>query len=177
MRFFTPDLYLRFNSADDATADAADAEWEVAVAAYRTHLAALGGRMPSPIRKLAELNLHDADVLGWEEVVEPFGPRVGWSALAVLTVRQADVQSSVIYLLRDHVRECPPPPGWPFSADRTHWLFDEFDDTGRRGAFVHRILLSDGRVLEVPFISGTVSTLALAPTRAKTPPRRSVGKG
>jgi len=35
MRFFTPDLYLRFNSDDDDIADGADAEWQTVVKDYR----------------------------------------------------------------------------------------------------------------------------------------------
>jgi len=34
MQFFTPELYLRFNSRDDAVAMAAEAEWEKAITSY-----------------------------------------------------------------------------------------------------------------------------------------------
>jgi len=31
MRFFTPELFIRFNSPDDMEADRADADWEAAI--------------------------------------------------------------------------------------------------------------------------------------------------
>ncbi len=67
MRFFTPDLCRRFNSADPVEADAADADWETAVGDYRAHLDRLHDRFPLQVRKLATLNHHDAEVLAFEE--------------------------------------------------------------------------------------------------------------
>ena len=46
---------------------------------------------------------------------------------------------------------------WPFSKEGEHWLYDELEliDSERRpmfpGGFVHRILLSSGVELEIPF--------------------------
>ena len=71
MRFFTPELYVRFNSADDAEADVADAEWESAVAAYRRHLDGLRDRIPMQVRALADLCLHDAELLAVQQEIQP----------------------------------------------------------------------------------------------------------
>ena len=50
MRFFTHDLYVRFNSPDDGVADDAHADWEAAVRDYHAHLAKIRDRLPSPVR-------------------------------------------------------------------------------------------------------------------------------
>jgi hypothetical protein len=49
MLFFTPELYLRYNSQDDKLALAADAEWEAAIVRYHQHLDTVLERMPSPV--------------------------------------------------------------------------------------------------------------------------------
>ena len=74
--------------------------------------------------------------------------------MAILSVRQNGQVVSLIYLLWDRVRDTPPSADWPFSGRRPHWLYDEIDMApDRPGAFVHRILLSDGRAIEIPFTS------------------------
>lgn len=173
MRFFTPELYVRFNSSDDEEADRANEAWETALSEYREHLDGLRDRMPSQVRKLAELCLHDAELLACEQAVEPhfpippfepFGMPPFWSALAIVSAKQDDKIASLIYLLWDRIREYPSPEGWPFSKARTHWLYDEVDlASGQRGAFLHRVLLSDGRVLEIPFVSVFVQSLPMSP--------------
>jgi hypothetical protein len=45
MKFFTPELFVRFNSADDV-GDRADEEWEAAVRAYHKHLDGVGDKLP-----------------------------------------------------------------------------------------------------------------------------------
>ncbi len=85
--------------------------------------------------------------------------------MAVLSVRQDGQVVSLIYLLWDRVRESVAPADWPLSRERPHWLYDEIDVApDRPGAFVHRVLLSDGRVLEVPFLSVVAHGVPLGPT-------------
>src|SRR5438046_1740046 len=92
MRFFTPELYARFNSSDDDVADRANEAWEKALQEYQRHLDAIRDQMPSQVRTVADLNLHDAELLGFEQDVQSFcpspepsssGPR--WSAVAILS--------------------------------------------------------------------------------------------
>lgn len=164
MRFFTPDLVVRFNSDDDGAADAADAEWEAAVKRYRDYLRLLRPRMPSAVQKLINLNLHDADLLAVEQAIEPVSPfpdEPSWAAVAILSVNVRGTVHSLLYALWDRLREHPAPADWPFSHERCHWLYDEIDAAGDRRAFWHRILLSDGRILEVPFTSVVVHTFSL----------------
>src|SRR5689334_16436410 len=102
MRFFTPDLYIKFNSPDDDEADRADEASEAAIRAYRHHLDGLRDRMPSQVRKVAELCLHDAELLACDQPVEPLFPFPSepfphWSGFAILSVKQDDEILSLIY--------------------------------------------------------------------------------
>src|SRR5438874_13783984 len=54
MRFFTPELYLKFNSSNDGEADQADEAWEAAIRAYRHHLKGVRDKMPSQVVRLSE---------------------------------------------------------------------------------------------------------------------------
>jgi hypothetical protein len=168
MRFFTPELFIRFNSADDVEADRADADWEAAIREYRCHLDRLWEKMPFHVQKLAGLCLHDADLLAFEEPIEPifplpdFEPFPLWFRFAILSVKQGDQIISLIYVLRDQVRRHQSGESWPFSKLRTHWLYDEVDvaPIGLR-TFLHRVLLSDGTVIEIPFVSVMIHSFPL----------------
>jgi hypothetical protein len=166
MKFFTPELYLRFNSADDAEADRADADWETALQEYQAHLDAFRGHLPPRVSALAErLCLHDAELVRDEEVTSEPGPGPFFShplGLLNLVVRHGEVADVLTYLLWGPVRRFPPPDGWPFSAAKVHWLYDEIDEDERgRGAYWHRVLWSDGSTTEVPFFDVMVHELAL----------------
>lgn len=182
MRFFTPELYARFNAPDEDEADRANEDWEAALSQYRQHLIDIRERLPSPVRKLAELSLHDAELLACEQAVGPFfpvsfemlGAHPFWSAVAVVSVKHDARIASLIYFLWDRIREYPAADGWPFSKAHTHWLYDEIDlAPDRRSAFLHRILLSDGRVLEIPFASAMIHSVPLSPPAGGTGVRRS----
>jgi hypothetical protein len=168
MKFFTPELYLQFNSDDDKVADRADALWEKALAAYRRHLTVIHSRLPNNVRQLTEINLHDADVLSLQEAVEPTGfslpkenvPGPIWQSFAVLSLRQENLVTTLFYTLADHLRRQPAPKDWRFSKERQHWLYDELDLApdfrADHAVFLQRILFSDGSVLEIPFGSVVV---------------------
>jgi hypothetical protein len=167
MRFFTPELYVQFNSPDDAEADRADEAWEAATRAYRQHLDRIRDRLPSQVRKLAELCLHDAALLACsphQDIAFPSqsaGPPF-WSVLAVLSLKQEQTVTNLIYMLWDWVREYAPQGDWPFSEERKHWLYDEIDvATDARGAFLHRVLFSDGSVMEIPFLAAVIHRFVL----------------
>jgi hypothetical protein len=67
MKYFTPELYLRFNSPNDGDADGADEAWEEASRKYKHYLKEHRCKMPPNIRDLAEKTcLHDAMLLGWQ---------------------------------------------------------------------------------------------------------------
>jgi hypothetical protein len=136
--------------------------------------------MPSPVRELSELCLHDAELLAREQIIEPFFPvcpepagTPAWSALAILSVKHEDTIVTLIYALWDRVRESRPVADWPFSGERPHWLYDEIDVTAAAGAFVHRLLFSDGTVVEIPFASVVIHRLPLPVSAGSRTPRRT----
>jgi hypothetical protein len=164
MKFFTRDLYLRFGSADDTEADRANEEWEDALARYRDHLNEISGRLPWQVKKLSELCLHDAEFLGYDQVADPLPrptPAFGypfWFATAMVSLKLQESTISLVYVLWDRVRESTA-ARWPYSRAQVHWLYDEVDVASRDDErFVHRILLSDSRIIEVPFASANVHT-------------------
>ena len=79
MQFFTPELYMQFNSKDDEEAVRADAAWEEAIRNYRHHLEAIQARMPVPVEKLASLCLHDAEIVSRVEESYRRGPDLATS--------------------------------------------------------------------------------------------------
>ncbi len=169
MRFFAPELYMQFNSSDDEVADRANEAWEKALQEYQRHLETIRHLMPPQVRKITELCLHDAEVLGFEQEMqsafpfpEPFWPGPLWSAAAILSLMQDRTVRTLIYMLWDRVREHQAKEDWPFSKARKHWLYDEVDvETDHRGLFLHRILFSDGSVVEIPFVTAMTSSVAL----------------
>lgn len=176
MRFFTPELYLQFNSSDDEVADRADEAWGRAVQEYRQHLDGIRSQMPSQVREVAELCLHDAEVLGLEEVPqaflpypEPFWPGPLWTTVALMTLQREEKLTVLVYMLWDRVRQHPGLEDWPFTKTRKHWLYDEMDVASEhRPAFLHRILFSDGSVVEVPFVSVIMSSVPVPALQART---------
>jgi hypothetical protein len=174
MRFFTPESYKEFNSVDDAVADRADEAWEESLANYRRHLEAIRSKLPSEASKIAELDLHDAEVLAFDSEHQaifpgPPDPRPALSAVASLLLQKDQTIYWLTYVLADHVRENPATGDWPFSKSRKHWLYDELDVAADRpGSFVHRILFSDGSVAEIPFVSAITGAVSLPEVVARS---------
>ena len=157
MRFFKPGLYLRYNSDDDAIADRADREWERAIRAYKEHLATFSAQMNDGVKYVAEsLCLHDAEILSFQAEI-PIHPLFSSSAFspgaATIWLKSNEEIINLFYLLWDEVAESAAPKRWPFSKHHVHWLYDEIDraDAPSPSVFWHRILLSDGRVISIPF--------------------------
>lgn len=158
MQFFTPDLYLRFASSDDEVADRANAESDAAIESYLKHLRKLQRKMPPDVRLISEMCLHDADVVALGK--QPF--LVIRDAVAEISLKHESELVLLIYHLADRVRQHESVAEWPFLKEQVHWLYDEVDILSECPAqFVHRILLSDGSVLEIPFLSVIVHTFPL----------------
>lgn len=181
MLFFTPELYLRYNSLDDEIALTADAEWEAAIVRYHQHLAALHDKMSSPVIELSKLCLHDGEILQRQERQHPLGiscfedwpgpPRFWpfWCGLATLAVRLENELVTLFYFLCDHMTEQPAAEDWPFSKKHEHWLYDEVHwQGGGHGRFIHLILLSSGVVLTIPFDTVLVSRFNLSPVTTES---------
>ena len=158
MKFFTPELYRRFNSPDDTIADRADEEWERAVRDYKSYLSEHSVGMNDRVKELAEgRSLHDAELLSiQEDVPDRYHPTPLNAPVPVATVsvRDGGEITNLIYLLWSRMEQSPPEADWPFSGLRTHWLYDEIDVEPRPSYFPfyrHEILWSDGRVVSIPF--------------------------
>ncbi|HET6883953.1 MAG TPA: hypothetical protein VFI31_27620 [Pirellulales bacterium] len=178
MKFFTPELYLKFNSPDDDVADQADQEWEAAVKAYQKHLDHLRDHIPQQVRSLSELCLHDCEVLAWDEAMEPdprlsAGPLPVWSAFSVLSLRREGEVLSLNYVLWDKIRHCAAPDDWPFSDSRPCWLYDEIDVAQGPGKFLQRILFSDGATAEIPFAIVLIHAIAWQSAQRHSLPQRA----
>jgi hypothetical protein len=167
MKFFTPELYLASNSDDEEEAARAHEMWEQRIVEYRKCLQNLLPVMPVTVQRLSQLCLHDADILSLEKnsllsppsLVFPFfGP------VAILTARQGESVTDLFYFLWDNISISPESEVWPFSRIRPHWLYDEIDSPSESpGLFWHRILISDGSTVEIPFINALVHHYTLSP--------------
>lgn len=164
LKFFTRDLYMRFNSIDEQEANEADEAWETAIREYQAHLASLAKRMPADVERLASLCLHDAELIHQDDL---FLTRLSDSGSAGVQVREKDDLWQVYlisYSLFEDVREAAPPANWPYPNPPIQWMYDEVDvSEGRRKRFIHRIMLSDGRVVVVPFTHVDVQVLSIRP--------------
>jgi hypothetical protein len=123
--------------------------------------------------------LHDAFVLSRVELTQALGdgsfsneprsfPFPLWSAAAIVSVTLEAEIVSLISCLSDHVTTVPAPPDWRFSKLQEHWLYDD-----RKGPFVHRILLSTGITLEIPFVSSFTALLRRSAKALSDRPRES----
>ncbi len=167
MKFFTTDLYLRSNAPDDAVADRADEDWEKAIVDYKKHLAKYAKQMNPRVKELAEtLCLHDAELIALEEHARgPLSPPLFLFTFPVETValRSNGKIINLFYFLWDEVSQSRPPEDWPFSKLYPHWLYDEIDlDRGQSSPplYWHRILLSDGRMISIPFFDVVIQTFS-----------------
>lgn len=150
LKFFTRELFTRFNADDDALADQADEEWERATEAYQTHLRKIVKKLPRGARALERISFHDAELVG-----EPHTSASGeWGRIAV--AGGMAFEKSMIHLLKyeldDRIEQLRHNVAWPFSPKQVHWLYDEIDVSDEnKDSFIHRILLSDGSIVVVRF--------------------------
>jgi hypothetical protein len=166
MRFFTPELYVRYNSQDDAEADRADADWERALRDYKKHLGEHLEDMNERVKDLAEsLCLHDAELLSiQEDLPRPYAPPLFFTfPVATISLGDGGNITNLIYFLWSEVGQSRPVENWPFSTLRTHWLYDELD-VERHPQYLprywHRILWSDGRVISIPFFDVIIQSFS-----------------
>ncbi len=157
MKYFTPELYVRFNSHDDDVADAADDEWEKQIKMYRKHYKRLERQLPEELRRFHnEQCLHDADVEG-PLIVQPFS--LPWSPrYAVIAARQINTLipeflntvAVLFYEVTDEpvIEKSVSAP--VFRSVQPIWLYEE-EDVIKPGLFEQEILISDGRVIKIRF--------------------------
>lgn len=148
MKFFTPDLLLRFGSEDEATANVAQDEWEIQSRKYGERLDEIRSRLPRGAKSLLRRYcLHDARLL-------LLGIPRDDLALSLLLQRD-DLPGTAVQLLYDLERK-PELLRHPELSERgtpIEWLYDEFDVEGAGGRQVvtHSILFTGGRELRLAF--------------------------
>jgi hypothetical protein len=150
MHYFTPDLVMRLNSPDGDIVDAATADWESAIAAYQKRLRSIRRRLPEVSRQVANLSLHDWDVIAVKAPEAKRGEGLGPSA--IVAARQNNDLVVICYTPIQKVKVIDAPTAWPVSKGRVQWLYDELDAKSETSkSLVHRVLLSDGTTLVIPF--------------------------
>jgi len=154
MKYFTPELYVRFNSDDSDVADQADAEWETATSAYRRHLQAIRDRLPESVRELAESTcLHDARYLGYAKIPVPKSS----GELVIVAVEQQGQLVLLNYVLVDEPSLTSAGDAGVFADREAQWLYDEVDEFD--GVLHHDILLSNGKILSLRFTAFSSSSV------------------
>jgi hypothetical protein len=156
MKFFPPELHVRFASADDAVALEAHEEWERQVKRYNRHYKKIEAQLPLKLRLFhTEQCLHDADVFA-----PALLPRnAPWNGQEVVIVAQ---QINTLFpefvntlAILQYTITAPPVVEVPvqspvFKKVQPIWLHDEVDIV-EPGVFSHEILISDGRVIKLLF--------------------------
>lgn len=149
MRYFTPQLVLRLNSSDSETVDEAMDQWENAIRAYRKQLEKVQVKLPLQSRRIAGLSLHDWNLVACSTIKTSVGLK---GAIGVVLLANEQDLVTFLYSLRRKPSLIHAPEGWSLPTDSIHWLYDEVDfDEEDQEFFVHRILLSDGTTLVIPF--------------------------
>lgn len=159
MHFFTPELYLQGNSSNDELVDQAETAWREATAAYREYLRSVDDRLSNSVRTLAKACFHDAEVLDAVThhlrfpPAEPL-PFLRFPTFTIFVKDDRGRPACILYLLWSDVRRHAPPAGWPFPSESRYWLYEELEVAPQRsdGWFKHKILLSTGEVLDIPFV-------------------------
>jgi len=145
MKYFTPELLKRFNSRDDEVADAAHADFERAVTAYKEQLDKIDEKLPDNVRRLlSEFYLQDAKVMLFLVRDDEF-------SIFLRPEGQRDESLMIRYLVtgkprfnKNWLTGMPP---------HLYWLYDEIGIRQKRRTtvFTHSILFTGNRELQLEF--------------------------
>jgi hypothetical protein len=178
MKFFIPELYVRFGSPDDDVALPAHEEWERVIRRYRRHYKKIEAQLPLMLRKFhGEQCLHDADVFA-PAILPANAP---WNGREVVIIAQ---QVNTLFpefvntlAILQYSIAAEPVIEVPLQADvfrkvQPIWLYEEVDVI-KPGVFSHEILISDGRVIKLLFrdFNYHIAPLCLPKGTAGTPPK------
>lgn len=154
MKYFTRERYLRLQNSEEGALDAADAEWDDAVARYDAYLQSIRLEMSEPIRQLVDgFYLHDAHVLSMGQRGDTF----------VISL-QLDVPPNdlltITYTLAGPAEVNKERFPWTKDTHAVAWLYDEieFIRQGERKHFAHTILFSNGWEITIPFADVQTAT-------------------
>jgi hypothetical protein len=150
VKYFTPELLARCRSLDEDVAEAADEEWEQAIAAYRQRLQEIRKSLPLGARQLLKhVTLHDAQLLTINRAGKELFLTFRLAGSANKPAGGVELHCTLTRPAELHTHE-PQPPNGP----TTRWLlYDEFDlphDRQETG-FAHSLLLAGGLELRIAF--------------------------
>jgi hypothetical protein len=140
MKYFTPELYARGQSHDDAVLDEVDRLWDEAGNRYIAYLDSVRPELPPGLRKIDDnYYLHDAKVLGMARQGTSF----------IITLQLDTPPQSLLTLTSDLLQEPAIRTG---ALPREHcgngkveWLYDEWEKLpGEPSTWAMSILLSNG---------------------------------
>lgn len=146
MKYFTPELVIRFGSLDDEVADAAQHEWEEALENYEKHLQQLRPDFPAPLQQLELLLLHDAKVLSiaqrQKQLIMVLHKEIPPRDLVILTY---ELESELLI-----VKEALPAQ---FRREVMEFMYDEIEVThnNQHAVFCQSILFSNGWEIRLQF--------------------------
>ena len=165
MKYFTPELFARFQSADDSVADRADAEWEKATQDYQKHWTKIKKLFPESVRRFeqADVRVHDADVLS-----------VARQGSDLILIVQEEPPASNLIILTFVLAGEPAIDGDPRG---TYWLYEEFD-VGRDKRMSFEVLLSGDVRIRIPFraFRFSIAKPVLPAQRLSTPTKNGLAK-
>jgi hypothetical protein len=147
MKYFTPERYLGLQNCSSASAmDSADTEWEKAVGQYDAYLREILPGLPPSVRRLADMYLHDADVLSMSREgdnfmiqLQPEVPPHDLITFSFSLTGEPDVNRSTL----------PPEQ----CSEQPQWLHEELEVVDSTGETHYRlsVLLSNGWEVRLPF--------------------------
>jgi hypothetical protein len=156
MKYFTPELYVRYCSPDPDVALAAYEEWERAIGRYRRRYRQLKPRFPKAVRQFEEeLSLQGAEVMAPAKLATPVFPGSKEDVILVaqnlntvipeflntlVVLQYAVAGEAVIEKVDSDV----------FPQTNPTWICDEIDVV-EPGIFSHEILISTGRIVKLRF--------------------------
>lgn len=171
MKYMTADLLARCRSEDDAVAEAAAEQWDLACEAYNEHVERISSDLPSGARKLLrKFSLHDAKVLTAAVDESPhFSIFLETEAPADPKDRYLELRYRLAGGLKNGLRVTMHKALESDGRPLRRWLYDEFDlfSPETAVAYVHSILFSGGCELQLTF-----SSLAVRRLRFLVPMRR-----
>ena len=148
MIFFTPKLLHDGGSVDADVTVAAHTAWEKGIIAYKTRLQTLDPCFNQTVRQLANLNLHDAEVVARFETSHSYNLLIKPEYQEFFWLIEYHLAQPKELIHHDCIDEDTP---------LYYWLYDEIDI--QNNVFVHSILFSKGTELTLRFSSVSLTQM------------------
>jgi Protein of unknown function (DUF4085) len=145
MRYFTPELYIRGNSPDDAVVHGVEEDWEQAIRRYNRRWNKIKSAFPDEVRRFDEdqICLHDAERLQMGQTGDRFVMVLQTEPpscnLVILTFTLRGAPEVATEILPENLRGPVP-----------YWLYEEFD-LDRQKRCVFEVFFSNGWFIKLRF--------------------------